>query len=75
MPYLIDRPPAELLPAMPPMVALLDVETSTGNQRPKGFNCRLSSSSTTPGSTIHVRFFSSISIILFKYLLLSKTIA
>ena len=75
IPYRIDRPPAELLPAIPPMVALLDVETSTGNQRPNGFNCRFSSSRTTPGSTTHVRFFSLISTILFKYLLLSKTIA
>jgi hypothetical protein len=36
---------------MPPMVAREAVETSTGNHRPCGFNCRLSSSSTMPGST------------------------
>ena len=34
MPYRIDLPPAELLPVMPPMVALLEVDTSTGNQSP-----------------------------------------
>ena len=50
-----DRPPHELLPTMPPMVARDAVETSTGNQRPCGFSWRLRSSSTMPGSTRQVR--------------------
>ena len=55
------------------MVALLDVDTSTGNQRPKGFKNLLSSSKTIPGSTVQVLFFSSKSTILLKYFELSIT--
>ncbi len=39
---------------MPPMVARLDVETSTGNHRPDARSWRFSSSSTMPGSTTQV---------------------
>ena len=73
IPYLRDLPPQLLFPAIPPMVALLDVDTSTGNQRPKGFKNLLSSSKTIPGSTVQVLFFSSKSIILLKYFELSIT--
>ena len=55
------------------MVALLDVDTSTGNQSPKGFKNLLSSSKTIPGSTVQVLFFLSKSIILLKYFELSIT--
>ena len=75
IPYLIDLPPQLLFPAMPPIVALLEVETSTGNQSPKGFKKRFNSSKTIPGSTIQVIFSLSKSIILFKNLELSITIA
>ena len=34
IPYLIDLPPQLLLPVIPPIVALLDVETSTGKNKP-----------------------------------------
>ena len=47
-----ERPPQELLPAMPPMVAREAVEMSTGNHRPCGLSWRLRSSSTMPGSTV-----------------------
>src|SRR5664279_5251146 len=50
----IERPPQELFPAMPPMVAREEVEMSTGNHRPCGLSWRLSSSSTMPGSTVQV---------------------
>ena len=36
IPYRIERAPAELLPAMPPMVARLEVDTSTGKKSPCG---------------------------------------
>jgi len=55
VPYLRDRPPQELLPAMPPMVAREAVETSTGNHRPCCLSFRLRSSSTIPGSTTQLR--------------------
>jgi hypothetical protein len=54
IPYLMDRVPAELFPAIPPMVALAEVETSTGKYQPLVFNRRFSSSSTIPGSTTAV---------------------
>ena len=75
MPYLIDLPPQLLLPAIPPIVALLEVDTSTGNHNPYGFKKRLSSSKTIPGSTIHVIFSLLKSKTLFRYLELSMTIA
>ena len=40
---------------MPPMVARLDVDTSTGNHKPIDLSWRFSSSSTMPGSTVQVR--------------------
>ena len=39
---------------MPPIVARLAVDTSTGNHRPDSRSCRLRSSSTMPGSTTQV---------------------
>ena len=54
IPYLIERVPAELLPVIPPMVALAEVETSTGKDQPVCLSCRLSSSRTMPGSTVAV---------------------
>ena len=75
IPYLIDLPPQLLFPAIPPIVALLEVETSTGNHTPKGFKNRFSSSSTIPGSTMHVILSLLKSNILFKNFELSMTIA
>ncbi len=60
---------------MPPMVARLAVDTSTGNHRPVGLSCRFSSSSTMPGSTMQVPAAASVSISLFRCLLKSSTSA
>ena len=38
IPYLMERAPAELLPVMPPIVAQLEVETSTGKYQPLDFS-------------------------------------
>ena len=56
-------------------MALLDVETSTGNQSPKGFKKRFNSSRTIPGSTIQIIFSLSKSMTLFKNFELSTTMA
>ena len=48
---LYEREPHELLPAMPPIVACAEVETSTGYQRPSALSRAFSVSSTTPGAT------------------------
>ena len=75
IPYLIERPPQLLLPVIPPIVALLEVETSTGNHNPNGFKNLFNSSSTIPGSTMHVIFSLLKSNILFKNFELSIIIA
>ena len=37
IPYRMERPPQLLLAVIPPIVALLEVETSIGNHNPYGF--------------------------------------
>ncbi len=54
IPYLMERVPAELLPVIPPRVALAEVETSTGKVQPVALSCRFSSSRTIPGCTTAV---------------------
>ena len=73
VPYFNERPPQELLPAIPPMVARDEVEMSTGNHRPCGLSCRLRSSSTMPGSTEQVRPFTSRSTMRLRYFEQSTT--
>merc|ERR1711991_499150 len=70
----IDQAPAELLPTIPPIVARLEVDTSTGKNSPCGFKNRFNSSRTIPGSTMHLFELGSKSKTLFRYLLLSITI-
>ena len=55
----MEREPHELLPAMPPMVARLAGETSTGKKSPFGLSQAFSPSSTMPGSTVTRRASSS----------------
>ena len=73
VPYLIDRAPQELLPAIPPIVARLPVDTSIGNQSPWGRRAVLSWSSTTPGWTVAVIASGSTSRIPSRCLLVSMT--
>ena len=73
IPYFKDLPPQLLLPAIPPIVALLEVETSTGNHNPYCLRYLFNSSKTIPGSTVQVLFLLSNSKILLKYLELSIT--
>jgi hypothetical protein len=71
----MERVPHELLPVMPPMVARLDVDTSTGNHSPVGRSCRFSSSSTMPGSTTQVAASLSAETTRLRYLVKSMTSA
>ena len=50
-PYLTAWMPPALLAIMPPRVAMLELEGSTGKNRPWGARMRLSSSPTMPGCT------------------------
>ena len=58
---------------MPPIVALLEVDTSTGKNNPCGLRNRFNSSRTIPGSTVQLLEIVSKSNTLFRYLLLSIT--
>ena len=67
-PYLIEVLPEELLPTIPPIIHLLDVEVFGPKKSPKGFKNKFSSSRTTPGSTVIVLLSSSKAKIFVKYL-------
>ena len=71
----MEREPQELLPAMPPMVARLAGETSTGKKSPRGLSQAFSPSSTIPGSTVTRRASSSKRTTRSRYLLVSTTTA
>ena len=75
IPYRMERPPQLLLAVIPPIVALLEVETSTGNHNPYARRCLFKSSKTIPGSTTQLFSLRSTEINLLKYLVLSTTIA
>ena len=71
----MERAPQELLPVMPPIVARLDGDTSTGKKRPFGASQALRRSSTTPGWTLTRRDSSSRWITRSRYLPVSTTTA
>ena len=74
LPYLIDLAPQLLFAVIPPMVALLLVETSTGKNNPYCFSIELSWSRTIPGCTTAIRFSASTEMRRFKCLLTSMMI-
>ena len=74
LPYINECVPHELLPTIPPMQHLFDVDVSGLKKSPYGLQAIFNSSRTTPGSTHAYRSSALISRIRFIYRLTSATI-